>query len=314
MSRFRKATRRQGRARVALVGPSGSGKTYTALLLARGLAGPDGRIAVVDTERGSASKYAGAVTDFDVLELEQHGPADYVRAIEDAAAERFDVLVLDSLSHAWSGRGGALELVDRETARSRSSNSFAAWRTVTPQHNALIDAILAFPGHVVATMRAKTEYAMERDKDGKTTPRKIGLAPVQRDGVEYEFDVVADIDPEHRMIVSKSRCPELADAVLDRPGLEVGEQLRAWLDEGEAMPPPAPKAPSARELLGHALEELEQAEDVGGLAAWMTVHVPATRSLPTKARGALWAAMIERGAALGLDEPAVRAMAKEATT
>lgn len=245
MSRFAKATKKKSKARVALVGPSGSGKTYTALVMARGLAGPDGRIAVIDTERGSASKYAGDVENFDALDLDHHAPAEYVEAIKDAAREGYDVLVIDSLSHAWNGRGGALEMVDNAAKRTQG-NSFAGWRDVTPQHNALVDAILAFPGHVIVTMRAKTEYVMEADKRGKMTPRKVGMAPIQRDGVEYEFDVVGDMDFDHNLVISKSRCSALADAVIAKPTMEVAETLRAWLSDGVEAPTRSNARPADR--------------------------------------------------------------------
>lgn len=236
MSRFTKATKRQAKARVALIGLSGSGKTFTALRIARSLVGPTGRIALIDTEHGSASKYAGDVAEFDALDLEQHSPKEYIAAIRDAANERYDALIIDSLSHAWSGRGGALEQVDN-AAKRNGGNSFGAWRDVTPQHNALVEALLAFPGHLFVTMRAKTEYVVEQTGKGKSAPRKVGLAPVQRDGIEYEFDVVADLDIDHNFVVSKSRCSKLAGLVVQCAGEEVATVLRAWLDDGaEAAP------------------------------------------------------------------------------
>lgn len=249
MLKFRKATREQSWLRLALVGPSGSGKTFTALLFARELGE---RVAVIDTERGSASKYADEVAAFDVLELESFAPAQYVAAIDAAAAESYPVLLIDSLSHAWNGRGGALEMVDKAAARSRSGNSFAAWREVTPEHHALVEAILRYPGHVLVTMRVKTSWVIQENDRGKKEPRKIGLAPVQRDGIEYEFDVVADLDHEHRMIVTKSRCPELADAVVMKPGSEVAQTLRGWLTNGVDRVGEASKA----------LEAVETAEDL----------------------------------------------------
>lgn len=241
---FRRAVRQQRKARIGIIGPSGSGKTYTALQIATGLAGPGGRIAVIDTENYSSSLYADRFT-FDVLPLDTFSPAIYVQAIQAAEAAGYDVLVIDSLSHAWAGKDGALEQVDKAAARTRG-NSFAAWREVTPQHNALVDAIVRAKLHVVATMRAKTEYVVDKDeRTGKTTPRKVGLAPVQRDGMEYEFDIVADMDHENRFIVSKTRLSDLAGAVIQRPGPELGEQIRNWLMSGVAAAPAAERATTA---------------------------------------------------------------------
>ena len=235
---FTKATKRQARLRMALIGPSGSGKTYSALAIASAMA-PSGKIAVIDTERGSASKYAGLFA-FDVLELDTFAPETYASAIEAAGAAGYDVLIIDSLSHAWFGKDGALEQVDRAAKRSSSQNSFAAWREVTPHHNAMIDAILQCPCHVIVTMRAKTEYVMETNEKGKSVPRKVGLAPVQRDGLEYEFDVVADMNLENDLIVSKSRCPAMSGQVVNKPGENVAKILMAWLTDGAPQPQPEP--------------------------------------------------------------------------
>ena len=234
---FRPAVKTESKLRMAIAGPSGSGKTYTSLLIAKRLAN-GGPVAVIDTERGSASKYSDIV-EFDVLELESFAPQRYVEAIQAAESAGYTALVIDSLSHAWTGKDGALEMVDRAAARSQSSNSFAAWREVTPHHNALVDAMLGSNLHLIATMRSKQEYVQEKDeKTGKTIIRKIGLAPIQRDGMEYEFDVFAEMDHANRFIVSKSRCPALHEAVIAKPDAKVAETLLGWL----AGAPVEPKA------------------------------------------------------------------------
>lgn len=223
---FEKAQTSQSRARVTLIGPSGSGKTFTALQIARGLGQ---RIAVIDTENGSASKYADHF-DFHVLSLDEYSPQTYVKAIRAAEEAGFDVLIIDSLSHAWIGKGGALEMVNKAEKRYHG-NSFAAWRDVTPLHNAMIDAIVQCGCHLIATMRAKTDYVIDTDDKGRKVPRKIGTAPVQRDGVEYEFDIVADLDLEHNMVIQKTRCHALDGAVFPKPGPRVGQIIRKWLEE-----------------------------------------------------------------------------------
>lgn len=235
MSKFQKATKKKAKGRIALLGPSGSGKTFTALMTAKHLGK---KIAVVDTERGSASKYAGDVADFDVLELTSYAPQRFIEALKDAAKEGYDVVVVDSLSHAWFAEGGILDQKDKS-----GGNGFDAWRKLTPQHNELVEAILAYPGHVIVTMRSKMEYVQEKDsKTGKTVIRKVGLAPVQRDGMEYEFDVIGEIDVDHCLHITKSRCRALADASIRKPEAQLAEQLLAWLDQGVDVthPPPAP--------------------------------------------------------------------------
>jgi ABC-type oligopeptide transport system ATPase subunit len=238
---FQKATKRQAKLRLALIGPSGSGKTYTALTIATDLV-PDGRIALIDTERGSASKYADLFS-FDVQELESFHPQRYIQAIQEAQQEGYDVLIIDSLSHAWMGKDGALELVDKAAKRNPNGNSFAAWRDVTPLHNALVDAMLGARLHIIVTLRSKQEWVVDRDEKGKTSIRKVGLQPVQRDGLEYEFDVVGDMDQDNTLVVTKTRCSALAGAVIPKPGKELADVLAGWLDgeppnEDQKEPPP----------------------------------------------------------------------------
>ncbi len=240
---FKKATKKQAKLRLAFVGPAGSGKTYSALEVASHLGG---RVAVLDTERGSASKYAG-IFQFDALEPESFSPDTYVEAIKAAEGAGYDVLVIDSLSHAWMGKDGALELVDQAAKRSKSGNSFAAWREVTPKHNALVDAMLGARLHIIATMRAKTEWVIVENDRGKKEPKKLGLAPIQRDGLEYEFDVVGDLDHENNFVVSKSRCPALTGKVISRPGKDLADALRAWLSDGEEAPAAAAPQRSAQQ-------------------------------------------------------------------
>lgn len=230
---FQKATRQQSRLRMTIDGPAGSGKTYTALRFAHALGG---RIAVIDTERGSASKYVGDAPDgipwdFDVMNLTTFSPEKYTEAILMAAKAQYNVLVIDSLSHAWEGVGGALEI------KQRAGESWSAWRHVTPIHNRMVDAMLQAPMHVITTMRSRMEYVQEVDQaSGRTVIRKVGLSPIQRPGFEYEFDIVADMDWSHILTVSKSRCSTVADRVTERPGPEFMRPVIEWLESGAAAP------------------------------------------------------------------------------
>jgi KaiC/GvpD/RAD55 family RecA-like ATPase len=226
---FKTATKKQSKLRMAIDGPSGSGKTYTSLAIATEIAGQDGKIAVIDTERGSASKYSD-VYKFMVDELESFHPDAYINAINDAVKQGFTVLVIDSLSHAWMGKDGVLEQVDKSAARSNTGNSFTAWKDGTKLQNKLIDAILQAPIHIIVTMRSKTEHSMEKNAEGKTVIKKMGMAPIQRDGLEYEFDVVGDMDQSNTLVVSKTRCSALTGAVIEKPGAEIARALMTWLN------------------------------------------------------------------------------------
>ena len=232
---FRKATKEQAYARVGLAGPAGSGKTYTALAIATALCA---KVAVIDTEHRSASKYADEF-DFDVLELEDFHPDHYVAAIKAAEAAGYDGLVIDSISHEWNGKNGCLELVDATARRMKNSNSYVAWGEVTPIHNRLIEAILASRLHIFATMRSKMDY-LQTEVNGKKSIQKVGLAPVTRDGVEYEFDIMGEIDLGHEMVVTKSRAKGLADTMWRKPGADFAEAIKAWLTDG-AVPVERPR-------------------------------------------------------------------------
>lgn len=247
---FTKATRSAARLRAALIGPAGSGKTYSALAIGMHLGA---RMAVIDTEHGSASKYAPkegekadpskGTFDFEKLELTSFAPATYIEAIGAAEQAGFEVIIVDSLSHAWMGAGGALEMVDKAAKRSNSANSFNAWRDVTPHHNALVEKMLQCRAHLIVTMRAKTEYVLETNERGKQVPRKVGLAPVQRDGLEYEFDVVGMLNDQNDFVVSKTRCSALADGVFHRPGRDIASALMDWLGKGPIADKPVAAQP-----------------------------------------------------------------------
>lgn len=250
-----RAVKEESRLRMGLVGPSGSGKTFSALRIGIELAKLfGGRVALLDSERGSAAKYAD-IFDFDMdIIFDDQSPDAYTKAIQGIDPKTHPVIVIDSLSHAWMGKKGSLELVDLFASRSQSGNSFAAWRNVTPKHNAMVDAILASPSHIIACLRAKSEYVMEKDeKTGKTVPRKIGMAPIMRDGIEYEFDICGDITLDHKFIVSKSRCHALTDAAVEKPGEEFARELHKWLTVGvQAMAPAAKGKPWPEEQAAKA--------------------------------------------------------------
>ena len=223
---FKKAQKSESRLRIAISGASGSGKTYSALRIAKGIGG---KIAVIDTERSSASLYADLV-DFDVVNLEPpFNPQKYVDAIKAAETAGYEVIIIDSLSHAWSGTGGLLDLHDNIQKSNKSVNGFSAWKEVTPIQNRFIDAILSSKCHIITTMRAKQEYIIEKG-EYKTQVRKVGLAPVQRDGLEYEFTLFFEISQEHVATASKDRT-NIFDGKYFTPSEETGKILMSWLNQ-----------------------------------------------------------------------------------
>ncbi len=229
---FKRATRTQKKLRMALMGPSGSGKTYTALILAAEL-GKGGKVALLDTERGSASLYSDNF-EFDACQLESFNPQHYIDGINAAAAAGYTVLVIDSLSHAWNGEGGVLDQVNK-----RGGNQFTdGWGKVgTPLQNSLMKAILEAPMHVIATMRVKTEYVVEQNERGKSAPKRVGLAAVQRDGVEYEFDIIGTLDIQNTLTIEKTRMTALAGTIINKPDAKLAQKIMAWLSDGAPAPP-----------------------------------------------------------------------------
>lgn len=254
MSMFKRAAKQDSRLRLALIGPSGTGKSFTGLKVGISFAKLLGvKFCGIDTERGSLSGYADQF-DFDVTELQSFSTDSYIRAIHEAENDGFGVCLIDSLSHAWAGKDGILEYVDEVRARAKSENSFTAWRTASPKHNDLVEAILTSSMHIIVTMRAKTEYVVEKDeRTGKSVPRKIGLQPVQRDGIEYEFTACADIDLNHDLLCSKTRIVQLDGKTFSKPGEDFAKILYDWTQgvafslpqEGRNVPAPERKETSA---------------------------------------------------------------------
>lgn len=247
------AKREQARARIGMSGPSGSGKTYSALLLARGLAQGlldagkiqtlAGSIGVIDTERRSASLYAHLVP-FRVINLAPPYSVDrYVGAMDAIEAAGCSVLLIDQISHAWAGPGGILEYVDELKAQMR--NNFAPWKKATPEQHRFVDRMLRSECHLIATMRSRTEWVLEANDKGKQEPRKVGLSPVQRDGIEYEFTTMLDLENEgNTSTVTKDRSGVFSGRVR-RIDEQAGRELVTWLLEGEPESAPAPRGTPA---------------------------------------------------------------------
>ena len=235
---FKQAVKTESKLRLAIAGPSGSGKTYTALALAAALV-PGGKVAVVDTEHGSAAKYADLFA-FDVAPAAPpYHPDGLIKLATFAANNGYDVVIVDSVSHYWSGAGGVLDLKEEAERRMRNPNSYTAWKDVTPIHQRMVDTLVAIPAHVIVTMRSKQDYILV-ERNGKQVPQKVGMAPVQRDGFEYEFDVMLDMDIENVGRVMKTRCPALTGKAFDKPGADVAQILRDWLAGASPTQAPPP--------------------------------------------------------------------------
>jgi len=243
---FIKATKKKCKARIAITGVTGAGKTYSALRIAQGLGD---KIAFLDTERRSASKYSDRF-NFDVAEVEQAKIDKVIEVINGAGQAGYDVLIIDSLTHAWQE---LLADIDKLAKTKYKGNSFQAWGEGTPRQKQLVNAILDSPCHVIATMRAKMEYSVDIDsKTGKRVPTKIGLGAEQGKGIEYEFDMLLEISQEHVAQVTKDRTGKFQDALIEYPDEQLGKDIKAWLDDGEIetnyKKQESPKAQSKEEV------------------------------------------------------------------
>lgn len=274
--KFTKAERKKSKLRLALTGPSGSGKTYGSLLIAKGLGG---RIAVIDTEKGSAALYSHLV-DFDVLDLDPpYSPERYKEAVELAVKCGYDVIIIDSISHEWSGAGGCLEL-NEEIAKTRfKGNTWSAWNITKARHRGLIDCLLGCPAHIIVTMRSKTETA-QVEINGRKQVQKLGMKSEQNDGIEYEFTTVLDLIHDGNFAQpSKDRTglfPPNCDAF--KLSENIGEKLIAWLESG-AEPS---KNEIGKDILAAFAKQCPDAENLEQLKSYFAATYQALKQYPAE--------------------------------
>ena len=270
---FKQAKREQVRIKVSIAGPAGSGKTMSSLLMAYGLTRAEfpniseeevwNKICIIDTESGSGALYVGKqvgptkIGSYNTIQLSPpFEPAIFVDAIHMAENHGMNVIIIDSLSHAWAGAGGALD--QQGKIAERSGNSWTAWRTITPQHNKLVDAMLQSQAHIIANMRAKMEYQQVTNESGKKQIKALGMGVVMKDGIEYEFGVAFMLDYDH-----------IANSTKDRTGMfdgkyfvideNTGKQLYAWLSSGEVPAQKNAEIPAPVQAPSNPDEQLQKA-------------------------------------------------------
>lgn len=221
-SKFRKATKDAVFLKLAITGPSGSGKTTAALRLARGLTGVNGKIAVIDTENSSSLLYADKY-DFDACVLEPpYTEEKFIAAIADAISAKYDCVIIDSFSHVWQAILDYKSKLDM-----RGGNSYTNWANAGAKFDSVLQAILVSKLHIICCMRSKMDYAIDTDERGKKSIRKVGLAPIMRDGIEFEFSLVLDLDMNHKAVASKDRT-RLFDGKIEEITENTGEVLNNW--------------------------------------------------------------------------------------
>ncbi|WP_339838501.1 AAA family ATPase [uncultured Flavobacterium sp.] len=228
--KLQKAKRHQVKLKVGMSGPSGYGKTYSALLLAFGITNDWNKIAVIDTENNSASLYSH-LGEFNILPLnEPFSPERYIEAIKICEASDIEVLIIDSISHEWSGKGACLEIHEQLGGR------FMDWAKITPRHNSFLDAIIQSKIHIITTSRRKVDYSLDQDSSGKTKVMKLGTKEIQREGYEYELTVNFEfLNDKHLVTVSKDR----TGLFVGKPEFIInsftGKKLKDWCNQGVSI-------------------------------------------------------------------------------
>jgi hypothetical protein len=233
MLQLRKATRKKAKIRLGLSAVSGGGKTYSAILIAKGLCGDLSKVAIIDTENGSADLYAH-LGDFNVLPLTApFSPERYIEAIRSCEKAGMEVIIIDSITHEWDGKGGCLEIVES------LGGKYQDWARVTPRHQEFVNAILHSACHIITTVRRKQDYEMTKDNSGKLKVEKAGLKEITREGFEYELTANLEIDQRHNAKASKDRTGLFMGKPEFVPSEKTGEMIAEWCESGEDIPAPS---------------------------------------------------------------------------
>lgn len=280
---LQKATRKKTKLRLNISGPAGSGKTYSALLMAYGLVGNWEKIAVIDTENGSASLYEhlGAFNTIDLAP--PFSPERYIQAIDTCIAAGIECIIIDSSTHEWSGAGGCLEINDALAKAKFKGNTWSAWSETTPRHDRFVNKVLQSPVHIITCTRSKMETVLTDDRKVK----KVGMKDMQRDGWEYELTVSLQLDRDtHTATASKDRTElfEKSDPFIISEG--TGKMIKEWCEKGVDVPAYNPD----KELAEWALK-IDKCKTVESLGKLFTPGLPeAVQKLFTIRKQAILAA------------------------
>ena len=236
--KVQKAVREKIAVKIALMGPSGSGKSYSALRLATGMleemkktgtdVGTNGRILFANTE-GSRGRYYANEFDYDIVDLvPPYAPEQFTELINYAVEEKYAILIIDSTSAEWEGKGGCLELQQQAGGR------YQDWKLITPRHDKFIDTMQYSPIHIIATMKGKDQYEVDKDERGRTAVKKLGVGAKQRDGFEYYFTTTFNIDVTSHM----AKCEKDNTHIFENEGYTIlsedfGKKIIKWANSSD---------------------------------------------------------------------------------
>lgn len=223
---LRQSSKKQAKIKMAIQGCAGSGKTYSSLLLAYGISNDWSKIAVIDSENNSADLYSH-LGSYNVLSLQGNfSPENYVEAMEICEKAGMEVIIIDSMSQCWDYL--------LECHSSMQGNSFTNWGKITPRQNAFVQKILQSKSHIICTLRTKQDYVLS-EKNGKMVPEKVGLKSVMRDGIDYEFTIVFDVDMKHNVIASKDRTGLFMGKTEFVISTSIGKRILEWCNDGVSV-------------------------------------------------------------------------------
>jgi hypothetical protein len=232
--KLEKAKRNAAKIRLSISGASGSGKSFSSVMLAYGLCKDFNKICVIDTENHSASLYSH-LGDFNVINISApFHPEKYIEGLRLCEEAKMEVIIIDNATHAWSGKGGCLELHEKETAKMKVPNSFTAWANITPLYQRYIDSIINSSCHVISTLRSKTEYVMS-ERNGKQIPQKTGTAPMIRDGFDFEMTLSFDLDQQHKAFCTKDRTGLFQDREPFIITPDTGKKILQWCNSSDEV-------------------------------------------------------------------------------
>lgn len=263
MANLRKATRQKAKIRLGLSAVSGGGKTYSALLIAFGICNDWNKVVVIDTENNSADLYAH-MGEYSVLPLSApYTPENYIKAIKECESAGMEVIIIDSITHEWEGKGGCLQIQEQ------LGGKYQDWAKVTPRHQAFIDSILQSTCHVITTVRRKQDYEMSKDSNGKVKVEKAGLKEVTREGFEYELTANLEMDVRHNATASKDRTGLFMGKPAFIPSIETGQMIAEWCESGADKVDSIVSGPSDinDEVLTAWAEELNKAKTPADLVS-----------------------------------------------
>lgn len=243
---LRKATRQKAKIRLGLSAVAGGGKTMSAILIAKGLAKGDlSKVAMIDTENGSGDLYAH-IGAYNILPLQApFTPEKYIAAIKECEDAGMEVIIIDSITHEWDGKGGCLEI------QADLGGRYQDWKTVTPRHQAFINAILQSKCHVITTVRRKQDYDMAKSENGKATVAKVGLKEITREGYEYEVTTNLELDQRHNATASKDRTGLFMGQPPFIPSEETGKKILDWCESGAEVIPVKKNEPAQDDIIGN---------------------------------------------------------------